>query len=128
MVEKGMPGFRLGQKWADKLGMRASFTAELVFDSVHVPAFHRLGAEGEGTLQMMRNLEVERLTLAAMSVGIGRRALKTMIGYANERRAFGVPRAPARSSAGTFPRAASFASPRSAAAARGPASTGGAPK
>ncbi len=91
LVEKGMEGFRLGQKWSDKLGMRASFTAELVFDGVHVPVSHRLGKEGEGTLQMMRNLEVERLTLAAMSVGIGRRALRTMIGYANERRSFGVP-------------------------------------
>jgi len=91
LVERGMEGFRLGQKWTDKLGMRASFTAELVFDAVRVPASHRLGEEGQGTLQMMRNLEIERLTLAAMSVGIGRRALRTMVGYANERRAFGVP-------------------------------------
>jgi len=91
LVEKGMPGFRLGQKWKDKLGMRASFTAELVFDGVHVPLSHRLGEEGEGTLHMMRNLEVERLTLAAMSVGIAQRAVEVMVHYANERKTFGKP-------------------------------------
>jgi isovaleryl-CoA dehydrogenase len=67
LVEKGMAGFSLGQKWKDKLGMRASFTAELVFDGVRVPLANRLGDEGQGALQMMRNLEIERLTLAAMS-------------------------------------------------------------
>jgi len=91
LVEKGDPGFRLGQKWIDKLGMRASYTTELVFESVRVPTANRLGEEGEGTVQMMRNLEVERLTLGAMAVGIGRRALRTMIGYANDRHSFGVP-------------------------------------
>jgi isovaleryl-CoA dehydrogenase len=91
LVEKGMPGFRLGQKWRDKLGMRASFTAELVFEGVRVPAANRLGAEGEGTLAMMRNLEIERLALAAMSVGIARRCLRVMIDWANERRSFGLP-------------------------------------
>jgi len=91
LVEKGTPGLRLGQKWSDKLGMRASFTAELVFDGVRVPVDERLGEEGEGTLQMMRNLEVERLTLAAMSLGIAGRSVEVMVGYANERKAFGVP-------------------------------------
>ncbi len=91
LVEKGMSGFRLGQKWSDKLGMRASFTAELVFDGVRVPAENRLGAEGEGTRAMMRNLEIERLTLAAMSVGIAQRCLRVMVDYANERKSFGVP-------------------------------------
>ncbi len=91
LVEKGMPGFRLGQKWKDKLGMRASFTAELVFDGVVVPTTSRLGEEGEGTRHMMRNLEVERLTLAAMSLGIAQRCLQVMVGYANERKTFGVP-------------------------------------
>jgi isovaleryl-CoA dehydrogenase len=89
VVEKGMPGFRLGQKWKDKLGMRASFTAELVFESVRVPRSHRLGEEGEGTLHMMRNLEVERLTLAAISLGIAQRCLEVMVRYANERKSFG---------------------------------------
>ena len=91
LVEKGMPGFALGQKWRDKLGVRASFTAELVFDGVRVPAANRMGEEGEGTLAMMRNLEIERLGLAAMSIGIARRSVRTMIDYANERRSFGVP-------------------------------------
>ena len=91
LVEKGMPGFRLGQKWSDKLGMRASFTAELVFDEVPVPLASRLGKEGEGTLHMMRNLEIERLTLAAQGVGIAERCLRVMVGYANERKTFGVP-------------------------------------
>src|SRR5262245_57560874 len=91
LVEKGTPGFRLGQKWTDKLGMRASFTAELVFQGARVPATNRLGEEGQGTLQMMRNLEIERLTLAAMSLGIAQRCLEVMIAYANERRSFGEP-------------------------------------
>jgi isovaleryl-CoA dehydrogenase len=91
LVEKGMPGFRLGQKWKDKLGMRASFTAELVFEGVRVPVTSRLGAEGEGTLAMMRNLEIERLTLAAMSVGIAGRCMRVMVDWANQRESFGRP-------------------------------------
>jgi isovaleryl-CoA dehydrogenase len=91
LVEKDMPGFGLGQKWRDKLGMRASFTAELILDGVRVPLENRLGEEGEGTLAMMRNLEIERLGLASMSVGIARRCLEVMIDYANQRVAFGVP-------------------------------------
>jgi isovaleryl-CoA dehydrogenase len=91
VVERGMEGFRLGQKCKDKLGMRASYTSELIFDSVRVPIANRLGDEGAGKLAMMRNLEIERLTLAAMSVGIAKRCLDVMIGYANERKTFGVP-------------------------------------
>ena len=91
LVERTMPGFRLGQKWKDKLGMRASFTAELVFEGVRVPEANRVGVQGDGTTQMMRNLEVERLTLAAMSVGIASRCVEVMIDYANQRKTFGVP-------------------------------------
>ncbi|NNL86292.1 MAG: isovaleryl-CoA dehydrogenase, partial [Myxococcales bacterium] len=91
LVEKGMTGFRLGQKWKDKLGMRASYTTELVFDGVRVPEENRLGEEGAGTLQMMRNLEIERLTLAAMSSGIALRCIEVMLSYSGERKAFGVP-------------------------------------
>jgi len=91
LVEKGMPGFRLGQKWKDKLGVRASFTAELVFEGVRVPVENRLGEEGAGTLAMMRNLEIERLTLAAMSLGIAQRCLGVMIDWSNQRKSFGVP-------------------------------------
>lgn len=91
LVEKGVPGFRLGQKWADKLGMRASFTAELVFDDVPVPVANRMGEEGEGTIHMMRNLEIERLTLAGMSLGIAQRCLQVMVDYSGQRKAFGRP-------------------------------------
>jgi len=91
LVEKGMNGFSLGQKWLDKLGMRSSFTSEVVLDEVRVPAANRLGDEGAGTLAMMRNLEIERLTLAAMSTGIAQRCIGVMVGYANERKTFGVP-------------------------------------
>lgn len=91
LVEKGMPGFRLGQKLHDKLGMRASPTAELVFDGCRVPAENLVGHEGDATLHMMRNLEIERLTLAAMSLGIARRSIEIMNAYARERKAFGKP-------------------------------------
>lgn len=91
LVEKGMPGFELGQKIKDKTGMRASNTAELVFDNCEVPVANRLGEEGQSMLHMMRNLEIERLTLAAMSVGIARRSVDAMVRYANERQAFGKP-------------------------------------
>ncbi|MBX3028497.1 acyl-CoA dehydrogenase family protein [bacterium] len=91
LVEKDTPGFSLGQLWKEKLGVRASMTAELVFDGCRVPADHLLGEEGQSTLHMMRNLELERLTLAAMSLGIARRCLEVMVRYANERKTFGVP-------------------------------------
>jgi isovaleryl-CoA dehydrogenase len=91
LVERGMEGFKLGQKWTDKLGMRASITSELLFEGVQVPVANRLGEEGAGSLAMMRNLEIERLTLAAISVGIARRCIQVMIAYANDRKTFGVP-------------------------------------
>ncbi|MEZ4269783.1 MAG: acyl-CoA dehydrogenase family protein [Myxococcota bacterium] len=91
LVEKGMPGFRLGQKIKDKLGMRASTTAELVFEDCRIPLANRVGEEGDAVLHMMRNLEMERLTLAAMSLGIARRSIEIMNRYANERQAFGQP-------------------------------------
>lgn len=78
VVEKGMPGFSLGQQIKHKLGMRASGTAELVFDNVPVPVENRIGEEGGATICMvfislcshaqMRNLEIERVTLAAQSI------------------------------------------------------------
>lgn len=89
LVERGMPGFSLGQRLKDKCGMRASPTAELVFEDVVVPAANLVGAEGGASLCMMRNLEIERVVLAAMSVGIARRSLQAMNTYAAERTAFG---------------------------------------
>ncbi len=91
LVEKGMEGFSLGQKLHDKLGMRASSTAELVFDSVHVPARNVVGSPGGAVRSMMRNLAIERLTLAAMSLGIARRCIEIMNNYAQERLSFGQP-------------------------------------
>lgn len=91
VVEKGFKGYSVGQKIRDKLGMRASNTAELVFQDCEVPATNLLGAEGESMLHMMRNLQIERLGLAAMSVGIARRSIEIMTKYAQEREAFGNP-------------------------------------
>jgi len=90
VVEKGVAGFSLGQRLKEKLGVRASMTAELVFDDCRVPVDRLLGGEGESTIHMMRNLEIERLTLAAMSLGIALRCLQVMVAYANERKTFGV--------------------------------------
>jgi isovaleryl-CoA dehydrogenase len=91
IVEKGFAGYSVGQKIRDKLGMRASNTAELVFENCKVPEVNLVGLEGSSMVHMMRNLEVERLTLAAMSLGIARRSLEVMIRYAGEREAFKQP-------------------------------------
>ena len=91
LVEKGAEGFSLGQKIKGKLGMRASITAELVFEEVHVPKANLIGQEGGALKSMMRNLAIERVTLAAMSLGIARRCIEIMNRYAQERRAFGQP-------------------------------------
>jgi isovaleryl-CoA dehydrogenase len=91
LVEKGMAGYSVGQKIRDKTGMRASNTAELVFMDCKIPQSSLIGHEGESVLHMMRNLELERLTLAAMSLGLARRSLEVMNRYATEREAFGKP-------------------------------------
>lgn len=91
VVEKGFKGFSVGQKIMDKLGMRASNTAELVFDNCEVPVSHLLGKEGDALIHMMKNLEVERLALGAMSLGISSRALEIMNRYASERSSFQKP-------------------------------------
>lgn len=91
LVEKGFPGYAVGQKIRDKTGMRASNTAEIVFDNCKIPATHLVGHEGDSMLHMMRNLEIERLTLAAMSLGIAKRSLEAMNRYATERSSFGKP-------------------------------------
>ncbi len=89
IVDKTHSGYSVGQKIKDKTGMRASNTAELVFQDCRVPVSALIGSEGDSMLHMMKNLELERLTLAAMSVGIGRRSLEVMNKYAREREAFG---------------------------------------
>jgi isovaleryl-CoA dehydrogenase len=90
VVEKNMDGFTVGQRIKQKLGMRASPTAELVLDQVVVPdETHRVGTVNGATLCMMRNLEIERVGLAAMATGIARRCLDEMKAYAAQRTAFG---------------------------------------
>ncbi|MBL7543396.1 MAG: acyl-CoA dehydrogenase family protein [Bdellovibrionaceae bacterium] len=91
LVEKGTKGFYVGQKIKDKLGMRASNTAELVFENCEISASQLIGHEGDSMIHMMKNLEIERLTLAAMALGIARRSVQVMNKYALEREAFGKP-------------------------------------
>ncbi len=91
MVEKSHPGYSVGQKIKDKNGMRASNTAEIVFNDCKVPRANLVGAEGDSMLHMMKNLEIERVTLAAMSLGIAKRSMQVMNKYARDREAFGQP-------------------------------------
>ncbi|HEX2482674.1 MAG TPA: acyl-CoA dehydrogenase [Methylomirabilota bacterium] len=90
LVEKGTPGF-LVPKVEDKLGLRASDTAEFVFEGCRVPAANRVGGEGEGFKVAMRSLDGGRIGIAAQAVGIARAALEASVAYAKERRTFGVP-------------------------------------
>lgn len=90
IVDRDCPGFS-SSNHIPKMGMRASSMSELIFENCRVPADNLLGRPGGGLLHMMRNLEIERLTLAAMSLGIADRCLEIMTRYANERIAFGQP-------------------------------------
>eukprot|EP01061_Rhynchopus_euleeides_P034739 TRINITY_DN58625_c0_g1_i1.p1 TRINITY_DN58625_c0_g1~~TRINITY_DN58625_c0_g1_i1.p1 ORF type:complete len:417 (+),score=201.94 TRINITY_DN58625_c0_g1_i1:163-1251(+) len=90
LLERGMEGFTNGPK-IDKCGMRGSTMCELQFIDVKVPVENRLGEEGGGVMCMMRNLEIERLTLAAMSVGIAERCCEVMFDWSRDRKAFGKP-------------------------------------
>ncbi len=90
VVDRTCPGFS-SSNHIDKLGMRGSTMAELVFENCKVPAANLLGEIGGGVTHMMRNLEIERLTLAAMSCGIAERCVEIMVDYAAERQAFGQP-------------------------------------
>ena len=91
LVEKGMEGFTLGSRIKDKLGMRASATAELSFQDVRVPRANLVGDLDKAVLCMMRNLEIERVGLGAMATGIARRCVEVMNAYGTEREAFGKP-------------------------------------
>ncbi len=88
IVEKGTPGFRPGKK-EDKLGLRASDTAELIFEDCEIPTENLLGHEGEGFVDAMRILDGGRISIAALSLGIGRGALDAALKYVKERRQFG---------------------------------------
>ncbi|HVV82226.1 MAG TPA: acyl-CoA dehydrogenase family protein [Kofleriaceae bacterium] len=90
LVERSSPGFSTGEK-IPKMGMRASTMSELIFDGCRIPADHLLGSEGGGITNMMRNLEIERLGLSAMSLGIAQRCFDVMLRYSTERHSFGKP-------------------------------------
>jgi alkylation response protein AidB-like acyl-CoA dehydrogenase len=90
VVEKDTPGF-LVTKTEDKLGLRASDTAELVFEDCRVPVANRLGEEGQGYRIALAALDGGRIGIAAQAIGIAEGAYERALGYARERRAFGVP-------------------------------------
>ena len=89
LLEGGQPGFTLGRNIGGKLGMRSATCAELAFQDCFVAEGQRLGAEGMALFQMLRTLEIERLMLAAIGVGIARRALEVMNRYATLRESSG---------------------------------------
>ncbi|MBZ0299282.1 MAG: acyl-CoA dehydrogenase family protein [Anaerolineae bacterium] len=90
VVERDMPGVSVGRKF-DKLGQRASDTAEIVFEDVEVPAENRIGQEGQGFYLAMKVFDYSRPGVAAGAVGLQRRCLDESVKYAKEREAFGVP-------------------------------------
>ncbi|MGY5354614.1 acyl-CoA dehydrogenase family protein [Wenyingzhuangia sp. IMCC45467] len=90
VVEKGTPGFGSGKK-EDKLGMRASETAELVFANCRVPKENVLGKVGEGFIQSMKVLDGGRISIAALSLGIAKGAYEAALKYSKERVQFGKP-------------------------------------
>jgi alkylation response protein AidB-like acyl-CoA dehydrogenase len=90
VFDKSMEGFRSDKK-ENKLGMRASETASVVFEDCYVPDENRLGNEGEGFLQCMQVLDGGRISIAALSVGIAQGAYEAAVKYAKERQQFGRP-------------------------------------
>jgi alkylation response protein AidB-like acyl-CoA dehydrogenase len=90
VVEAGTPGFRVG-RLEDKLGIRGSPTAELIFEDCRVPAAHRLGEEGDGFPLAMTTLDRTRVGIAAQALGIAQGALDAAVAFARERRQFGAP-------------------------------------
>ncbi len=88
ILEKGYSGFSAGKK-ENKLGMRASETAQLIFENCKVPSTNLIGNEGEGFLQAMKILEGGRISIAALSIGLAHGCLDTSIKYAKERKQFG---------------------------------------
>lgn len=90
IVEKEFPGFRRG-KTLKKLGMRGSPTGELVFENCQVPAENLVGEAGDSTTHMMRNLDIERITISAISLGIAAASLEVACQYARDRKQFGAP-------------------------------------
>ena len=90
VIEKGIDGFSSGKK-EDKLGMRASETAELIFDNCRVHESNILGEVGDGFIQSMKVLDGGRISIAALSLGIAKGAYQTALQYSKEREQFGKP-------------------------------------
>lgn len=90
IIEKGTPGFRSGKK-ENKLGMRASETAELIFEDCRIHKSQMLGKEGEGFIQAMKVLDGGRISIASLAVGIARGAFEAALKYSKERQQFGKP-------------------------------------
>jgi acyl-CoA dehydrogenase len=88
IVEKGMPGFRVGRA-LNKQGWHSSDTAELVFDGCRVPAENLLGEDNQGFYAVMKNFQIERIALGAMAVGHARTALRLTAQWVKQRKAFG---------------------------------------
>jgi isovaleryl-CoA dehydrogenase len=90
LVEKTFPGFKVGKR-LHKFGMRGSPTSELIFDNCEVPAANLVGRENESVEHMMKNLNIERITISGISLGIHAACLSYSIGYAKERTQFDQP-------------------------------------
>ncbi len=90
VVEKGTKGLSSGKK-ENKLGMRASETAEIILDQCRIPDANRLGETGEGFIQSMKILDGGRISIAALSLGIAKGALNASVTYSKEREQFGKP-------------------------------------
>lgn len=90
IVERGTPGFRGGRK-ENKLGMRCSETAEMIFEDCRIPAENLIGEVGNGFIQSLKVLDGGRISIAALSCGIAEGALDAAIGYAKAREQFGKP-------------------------------------
>ena len=90
VIERGAEGFKAGKK-ENKLGMRASETAEMIFDNCIVSDKNRLGEVGEGFIQSMKILDGGRISIAALSLGISRGAFDASLKYSKERVQFGKP-------------------------------------
>jgi alkylation response protein AidB-like acyl-CoA dehydrogenase len=90
IVERGTEGFRTGKK-EDKLGCRASDTAELVMENCRIPEENLLGVRGEGFVNAMQILDGGRISIAALALGIAKGALDASVAYSKERKQFGRP-------------------------------------
>lgn len=90
VVERGTPGFKAGKK-ENKLGMRASETAEMIFEDCRIPAANVLGKEGDGFIQSMKILDGGRISIGSLALGIAKGAYEASVKYALERQQFGKP-------------------------------------